>query len=161
GTDSVACSASLAMGNNLVGLTLLGTEDLAATGNALANHIAGNKGANLIDSGAGADTLTGGAGNDTFLLAAGQSNGDVIPDFTGTGSAAGDGIQFSGFTATAALQHLSGSQWQIVDGGDVETFTITGALAASDYSFVNIAPPAPPDSITGTPGDDSLPGTDG
>src|SRR5262249_12993597 len=90
GTDSVACSASLVMGSNLVGLSLLGTEDLDATGNALANVIAGNKGDNLIDGGGGADTLSGGARNDEFLLKAGQGKREVHADFPGHRARAGD-----------------------------------------------------------------------
>jgi Ca2+-binding RTX toxin-like protein len=158
GTTAVACSGSLIMGANLVGLTLLGTEDLSGTGNALGNVIEGNKGANLIDGGAGADSLTGGAGNDTFILKAGQANGDVIGDFTGNGSAAGDSIKFDGFSSAAALTNTSGNTWQILDGSKVETFTIDGALNAADYSFVNVgAPPPPPD----TSSNDTLVGTDG
>jgi len=158
GTTAVACSASLIMGANLIGLTLLGTEDLTGTGNALANVIEGNKGANLIDGGAGADTLTGGVGNDVFILKAGQANGDVIGDFTGNGSAAGDSIKFDGYSSAAVLTNTSGNTWQIVDGSKVETFTINGALNASDYSFVNVgAPPPPPD----TSSNDTLVGTDG
>ncbi len=169
GTTAVACSASLIMGASLVGLTLLGTEDLLATGNALANVIQGNKGANLIDGGAGADTLTGGAGNDTFILKAGQDNGDVIGDFTGNGTAAGDTLKFDGYTSAATLTHLSGNQWQVADGSHVDTFTINGAMSAGDYSFVNggSAPPPPPPpppvgggglTLTGTSGADNLVG---
>src|SRR5882724_8707705 len=154
GTTAVACSASLIMGANLIGLTLLGTDDLSGTGNALANVIEGNKGANLIDGGAGADTLTGGAGNDTFILKAGQANGDLIGDFTGNGSAAGDSIKFDGFSAAATLTNTSGNHWQIVDGSHVDTFMINGAVSTSDYSFVNVGssppPPPPPDPIGGT-----------
>jgi len=165
GTTAVACSASLIMGANLIGLTLLGTENLSGTGNALANVIEGNKGANLLDGGAGADTLTGGAGNDTFVLKAGQDNGDVIGDFTGNGTAAGDTIRFDGYTSAATLTHLAGNQWQIADGSHVDTFTINGALSTGDYSFVTggSAPPPPPPptgglTLTGTSGADNLVG---
>jgi Ca2+-binding RTX toxin-like protein len=156
GTTAIASSASLIMGANLIGLTLLGTENLTATGNALGNLIEGNKGANQIDGGAGADTVSGGAGNDVFVLKAGQAQGDIIGDFTGNGSAAGDSIQFDGYTAAATLVNLGGSQWQIVDGSKTETFTITGALATSDYSFVNVGAPPPPDPGAG---DDTIAGT--
>jgi Ca2+-binding RTX toxin-like protein len=160
GTTAVACSASLIMGANLVGLTLLGTENLSGTGNALANVIEGNKGTNLIDGGAGADTLTGGAGNDTFVLKAGQANGDVIGDFTGNGSAAGDSIKFDGFSSAAVLTNTSGNSWQIVDGATTETFTINGALNAADYSFVNVgAPPPPPPPPPDPSGNETLAGT--
>jgi uncharacterized protein YkwD len=160
GTTAVACSGSLIMGANLVGLTLLGTENLSGTGNALANVIEGNKGANLLDGGAGADTLTGGAGNDTFTLRAGQANGDVIGDFTGNGSAAGDNIKFDGFSAAVTLTNTAGNQWQIVDGSLIETFTINGAVNAADYSFINVgAPPPPPPPPPDPTGNDTLVGT--
>jgi Ca2+-binding RTX toxin-like protein len=164
GTTAVACSGSLIMGANLIGLTLLGTEDLSGTGNALANVIEGNKGANTIDGGAGADILTGGAGNDTFILKAGQANGDVIGDFTGNGSAAGDSIKFDGYTSAATLTHLFGNQWQIVDGSNVEIFSINGAVNTGDYSFVNAGsspPPPAPDPNGGAPGNLTLVGTSG
>ncbi|HTO60355.1 MAG TPA: CAP domain-containing protein, partial [Bradyrhizobium sp.] len=149
GTTAVACSGSLVMGANLIGLTLLGTENLSGTGNALANVIEGNKGSNTIDGGAGADTLTGGGGNDTFILQAGQADGDVIADFAGNGSAAGDSIKLDGFSAAATLISLSGNTWQILDGGKTETFTINGALDASDYSFVNVG--TPPATVAPSP----------
>jgi Ca2+-binding RTX toxin-like protein len=159
GTTAIASSASLIMGINLIGLTLLGTENLTATGNALANLIEGNKGANQIDGGGGGDTLSGGAGNDVFVLKAGQADGDVIGDFAGNGAAAGDSIQFDGYNAGATLTSLGGGQWQIVDGSKTETFTVTGAIAAGDYSFVNVgAPPPPPPPDPGA-GDDTVAGT--
>lgn len=168
GTTAIASSASLIMGLNMIGLTLLGTEDLSATGNALANVIKGNKGANLIDGGAGSDTLTGGAGNDVFVLKAGQANGDVISDFAGNGSAAGDSIRFDGYSAAATLTNIGGNQWRIVDGSNVETFTINGSFGSSDYSFVNVGsapPPSPPPAPTPPPpdpvGDVVLVGTSG
>jgi Ca2+-binding RTX toxin-like protein len=181
GTTAVACSASLIMGANLVGLTLLGTDDLSGTGNALANVIAGNKGANLIDGGTGADTLTGGLGNDTFVMKAGQADGDVINDFSGNGSAVGDTIKFDGYGPSATLVHLTGNQYQISDGTHVDKVTIVGAVDTSDYSFVNTgsSPPPPPpppgggtsdlilvgttgaDNLVGGSGNDSLSGLNG
>ncbi|HET6222236.1 MAG TPA: CAP domain-containing protein [Dongiaceae bacterium] len=173
--DAVACSASAIMGDNLKGLTLLGTENLSGTGNALANTIVGNAGANTLDGAAGADVLTGGKGNDVFVCKAGQLNGDWLTDFTGNGSQAGDSIQFVGFGTNAVLKNVSGDQWQIVDGSHVETFRVTGAIAASDYSFVNSTPSPTPtpnptptptptpivDPVTGTSASDTLSGTRG
>lgn len=49
-------------------LTLTGSADLAATGNAKANVILGNNGANLIDGSDGTDTLKGGKGDDIYLV---------------------------------------------------------------------------------------------
>jgi Ca2+-binding RTX toxin-like protein len=157
--DTVACSASVVMGSNLKGLMLLGTENLSGTGNALANTIFGNAGANTLDGGAGADWFAGGKGNDVFVCKAGQLNGDWITDFTGNGSQAGDSIQFVGFSTNAVLQHVSGDTWRIVDGSHIETFRVTGAIATSDYSFVNSTSASSPAPMMGTSGNDTMNGT--
>jgi hypothetical protein len=168
GQDAVASSASLVMGNNLKGLTLLGTEDLSGTGNTLANNIVGKKGANQLDGRAGADTLTGGAGNDVFIFRAGEANGDSIIDFTGNGTLVGDSLRFEGYATGGTLTNLGGNQWQVSDGVRTETITINGAVNPSDYSFVGstTAPPPPPppppptsDPVTGTAGNDVLNGS--
>ncbi len=53
-------------------LTLTGSGNIAATGNALANTITGNGGNNILNGGGGNDTLTGGAGNDRLVGGAGN-----------------------------------------------------------------------------------------
>ncbi len=71
---------------NVENLTLTGTANINATGNALNNVLTGNAGNNTIDAsvgggddtldgGAGADTLIGGAGNDTFFV---DNKNDVV-----------------------------------------------------------------------------------
>ena len=64
-------------------LALLGTKDLAGTGNSLANRLIGNNGANILNGAAGDDfldgddghdKLRGGSGNDTYYV----DNGDEI-----------------------------------------------------------------------------------
>jgi len=158
--DGIASNVSATLIGAGKGLTLLGIENVNGTGNGHSNQITGNKGANELNGAGGADTLTGAAGNDVFVLKAGESNGDVIADFTGNGAGIGDTIRFDGYGTGASLQFVSGNQWRIVGNGIVETVTIVGAVAASDYSFVGGSPP-PPDSepVTGTDGDDNLLGT--
>jgi Ca2+-binding RTX toxin-like protein len=144
GADAIAASTNVRLGANVRELVLLGSADLAGTGNALANTIRGGSGANLIDGGAGADTLIGDAGNDTFVLKAGEANGDTILDFTGNGTAAGDVIRFEGYGPTPQLTALGGDQYRVTGNGFSDTVTIKGALAAGDYSFVGGSTPAPP-----------------
>ena len=61
----------------------LGTANINATGNELANSLLGNTGRNVLDGGLGADMLTGGGGGDTFRFstALGPDNVDRILAF--------------------------------------------------------------------------------
>ena len=75
--------------------TLLNFEN--ANGSAFADVIIGDDGPNRLNGLGGADQLTGGGGDDTFILAAGQSNGEIVTDFSGNGAAAGNSFLFLGF----------------------------------------------------------------
>lgn len=74
GTDQVDAftSFSLATYANVENVSLLGTANTNATGNARANILTGNGGANVLEGGAGDDTLNGGLGNDTLNGGAGN-----------------------------------------------------------------------------------------
>jgi trimeric autotransporter adhesin len=89
GTDTVEATVSFALGDGLENLTLMGTGNFHAAGNALANVIRGNSGDNVLVGGGGADliiggygedTLTGGAGADIFVLTD-RAHVDTITDF--------------------------------------------------------------------------------
>ena len=67
GIDTVNSSITYTLGANVENLTLTGTANRNATGNALDNVLAGNSGSN---------TLTGLAGNDTYIVT--QSNDNVV-----------------------------------------------------------------------------------
>lgn len=57
---------TLNMGLGVETLTMSGTFDLEAAGNALKNTMTGNDGDNALDGAAGDDTINGGAGDDTL-----------------------------------------------------------------------------------------------
>jgi len=100
GIDTVrsAISFSLADTTHVLGvvenLTLFGTANINATGNAQSNVLIGNDGNNVLNGGAGNDLLTGGSGADTFVFDRplhATLNVDTITDF----DAAADTIRLS------------------------------------------------------------------
>ena len=68
GADEVQASVSYTLSANVERLKLMGTGDIDATGNGLANNLVGNAGDNRLDGGAGADTMAGGLGDDTYVI---------------------------------------------------------------------------------------------
>lgn len=81
GTDTIESSITrtLASYASIENLTLTGSGNVNATGNALNNVLIGNTGNNVITGGAGNDIMMGGVGNDTFVFEA--SGADIITDF--------------------------------------------------------------------------------
>ncbi|HEU4459752.1 MAG TPA: calcium-binding protein [Methylibium sp.] len=108
GIDRVETALSHTLSANVENLTLTGTGDINATGNALANTLIGNARINRLDGGAGADTMTGGAGNDTYVV---DSAGDVLSELAGGGTD----------TVEASISWTLGDQ--------LENLTLTGTAA--------------------------------
>ncbi len=85
GADAVRAWIDYTLTDNVETLTLYGTADIDATGNALANTLTGNSGRNVLDGGLGADVLIGASGDSfRYSTGLGADNVDRIARFEHT-----------------------------------------------------------------------------
>jgi trimeric autotransporter adhesin len=143
GIDTVYSRVSWTLGDHLEHLVLTGTANIAGTGNAFDNCIAGNTGNNTLDGGAGADFMAGGLGNDIYVV---DDAGDVVSE------SAGSGID----TVRTALSHVLAEQ--------VENLTLTGTAAvdATGNMLDNVLTGnSAANVLTGLEGKDTLDGKGG
>jgi Ca2+-binding RTX toxin-like protein len=119
GTDTVYATVSFTLGTNVENLTLLGNDNINATGNTGNNILVGNSGDNILDGGTGNDTMSGGAGNDTYVV---NATLDVVNENAAEGT---DTVQ-SGVTYSL--------------GANIENLTLTGssAINATGNSLDNV-----------------------
>ena len=134
GIDTIQTSISYTASANVENLTLLGSSNINATGNTLANMLTGNSGDNILDGGTGNDTMAGGAGNDTYVV---DAAGDVVTE------AANAGID----TVQSAVTYVLGN--------NVENLTLIGSgnLNGTGNTLAN--------TLTGNSGNNLLNGLTG
>ena len=122
GTDLVQSSVSYVLSDNVENLTLMGTGNINATGNALNNTLTGNVGDNVLDGGVGNDAMIGGAGNDTYMV---DAVGDVVTEGANAGT---DTVQSSvAYTLGVNVENLSlTGSGNINATGDTLDNTLTG-----------------------------------
>ena len=95
GNDTVIASPGWTLGDNFENLTLVGSSDGDATGNALANVLRGNAGNNSLWGRLGDDTIFGGAGdNDVALFDIDLSKVAIARGAGGIWVASTEGIDF-------------------------------------------------------------------
>jgi serralysin len=141
--DLIYASASYSLAGRYVEtLKLIGTANIDATGNALANSLIGNSGNNTLQGNDGNDTLNGGAGDDVLD----GGNGIDTASYAGAASAVTVSLAIAGPQATGgagtdtliSIENLTGSNFND---------TLTGS------SGNNV--------INGGAGDDTMAGGDG
>lgn len=109
GIDLVFAAADFTLDVNVENLTLVGSDDINGTGNALINTILGNSGDNRLDGGAAdnlVDKLKGGAGDDTYVVDLTVSNRlqDALTESADQGT---DNVLVRGGTALATYSTLT------------------------------------------------------
>ncbi len=142
GTDTVQSSTSYSLAApsaaGVERLTLTGTADNDATGNAIKNVLTGNAGSNTLDGGAGADTMIGGAGDDFYVI---DDAGDVITDTAGID------------TVMASITYLFQGYTTLKPGLENVTLIGVGNINAYGGATANV--------LTGNTGDNTLDGQGG
>ncbi len=150
GSDTVRAKITYTLAANVENLTLIGSSNVAGTGNELDNVLTGNGGNNVLSGldgndslhgGAGMDTLDGGAGNDlldggdgsdTASYASATAGVCVSLAITGAQDTGGAGIDSLGaienLTGSAFADRLTGGAGNnVLNGGDGDDVIYAGA----------------------------------
>jgi Ca2+-binding RTX toxin-like protein len=134
GVDTVRAAVSYTLTDRLENMTLIGTDNINATGNSLKNVLIGNTANNTLDGVTGEDVMIGSKGDDTYIV---NSTGDVVTELTNEGT---DTVR-SSITYTL--------------GNNVENLTLTGS-ASLNGTGNNLA-----NTIEGNSGNNTLDGKGG
>ena len=142
GIDMVYASVTMNLSSrpNIENVTLTGSDNLNATGNATDNTLIGNAGSNVLTGGAGNDVLDGDTGADTMIGGAGN-------DFYAVDDA-GDVVTENAEEGTDTVY----SSIDYVLGANVENLVLTG------YDNISGTGNSLDNSLTGNIGDNTLTG---
>jgi Ca2+-binding RTX toxin-like protein len=170
GIDLVQSSVSYSLaGQYIENLTLLGTGNINATGNGLANTILGNSGNNYINGGTGPDQMYGGAGDDTYVVQNGGSVADKAFELTGEGTdlvqsfisygLAGQAIENLTLMGAGNIKAVGNSLDNIITGNSGAN-TLTGGDGIDTFVFSTAPGSSNVDAITDFQGPDDTIGLD-
>lgn len=148
GVDTMESSINYVLGATLENLTLLGSADLEATGNAGANVIRGNLGNNHLDGAAGADTLYGGEGDDLYVVV---SASDRVYEYVGEGIDTVERVFETNLVLDNNVENLILGSGITTGNGNALDNTITGSASANSLGGWDGG-----DVLFGLDGDDNL-----
>ncbi|MCH7628542.1 MAG: hypothetical protein IH997_07470 [Proteobacteria bacterium] len=146
GADTVRSTVDFTLGSSFERLVLTGSDDLAGTGNEVANVLNGNSGANtllglggddLLAGGGGADKLDGGEGSDIYFFRnSAELAGAAIMD---SGTSGIDTLRYAGTSAESLiLADVTGIEKIVIGTGTEALADRTGkADIAIDASAVS------------------------
>ncbi|HWW04230.1 hypothetical protein [Collimonas sp.] len=143
GITAATSATSVTLPNGIQNMTLTGSADLTATGNALPDVITANSGNDTLIAGTANDTLVGGSGNDTFIAGSGATTmiggtgNTVIAGGSGSDvMVAGSGnATLTGGTGNATFVFNQGfGQTTIADSQGLDTLQFGSGIAASDLA---------------------------
>jgi Ca2+-binding RTX toxin-like protein len=129
GTDQVQARVSYKLGDHIENLTLLGTTNLSALGNGLANVLTGNAGSNLINGGAGTDTVS--FANATAAVTASLASN------TATGFGSDTLISIENLTGSNYADKLTGNAGANTLNGGAGADIMTGGDGSDTYYVDN------------------------
>jgi Ca2+-binding RTX toxin-like protein len=143
--DVVISLATWTLHDSIEDLTLAGSAEIDATGNASNNVLTGNGAANVLDGKAGADTMRGGGGDDIYIVDNDKDEVDESPP----GSGGIDIVKSSvSFTLGLNVNHLE--------------LTGAGGINGTGNALSNgMKGNAGKNQLSGLDGDDALSGMDG
>ncbi len=155
--DTVESSVNHALLANFENLVLIGSADLAGSGNAVDNRITGNSGRNvlvgnagndLLIGGLGADAMSGGTGDDSYIV---DDVGDVVNDAAAEGTdTVSTTVNWSLGANTENLVVTTGAPIVVNGNNGANRITFLGGVGGSQGAGVTLIGP----SAAGGAGDD-------